>query len=149
MWRRLPTRHGLPSVCFSLPDEFIRVKDRKKLWPCCVLHEHGATTGREHISLPPPTFRLPLEIRDSLLLRYLRRLPGDIGGGSVACRRRPGWEYLYVCIDDASRVAYTAIHPDEAAESAVEFLWYAVAWYAALGAVSKKFIAARPDRPLT
>ena len=54
-------------------------------------------------------------------------------GGSAACRRRPGWEYLYVCIDDASRVAYTAIHPDEAAESAVEFLWYAVAWYAALG----------------
>lgn len=38
--------------------------------------------------LAAPTFRLPLEIRDSLLLRYLRRLPGDIGGGSAACRRR-------------------------------------------------------------
>ena len=42
-------------------------------------------------------------------------------------RRRPGWEYLHVCIDDASRVAYTAIHPDETAESAVDFLWHAVA----------------------
>lgn len=44
-------------------------------------------------------------------------------------RRRPGWEYLHVCVDDASRAAYTAVLPDETAESAVEFLWFAVAWY--------------------
>jgi Transposase and inactivated derivatives len=50
-----------------------------------------------------------------------------------AHRRRPGWEYLHVCIDDASRLAYTAILPDETAESAVEFLWYSVAWYASHG----------------
>ena len=48
-------------------------------------------------------------------------------------RSRPGWEYPHVCIDDASRVACTAIHPDETAESAVEFLWHAVAWYTAQG----------------
>lgn len=41
-------------------------------------------------------------------------------------RRRPGWEYLHVCVDDASRVACTGIYPDETAESAVEFLWCAV-----------------------
>ena len=50
-----------------------------------------------------------------------------------ARRRRPGWEYLHACVDDASRVAYTAILPDETAESAVEFLWFAVAWYASHG----------------
>ena len=44
-------------------------------------------------------------------------------------RRRSDWEYLHVCVDDASRLAYTAIHADETAESAVEFLWFAVAWY--------------------
>ena len=54
-------------------------------------------------------------------------------GTRQVCRRRPGWEYLHVCIDDASRVACTAIHPDETAESAVEFLWHAVAWYTAQG----------------
>lgn len=48
-------------------------------------------------------------------------------------RRRPGWEYLHVCVDDASRAAYTAILPDETADSAVEFLWFAVAWYASHG----------------
>jgi hypothetical protein len=54
-------------------------------------------------------------------------------GTRQVCRRRPGWEYLHVCVDDASRAAYTAILPDEKAESAVEFLWFAVAWYAAHG----------------
>jgi transposase InsO family protein len=48
-------------------------------------------------------------------------------------RRRPGWEYLHVCIDDASRAAYTAVLPDETAESAIDFLWFAVAWYASHG----------------
>ena len=48
-------------------------------------------------------------------------------------RRRPGWEYLHVCVDDASRAAYTAVLPDETAESAIEFLWFAVAWYASHG----------------
>lgn len=48
-------------------------------------------------------------------------------------RRRPGWEYLHVCVDDASRAAYTAVMPDETAESAVEFLWFAVTWYASHG----------------
>ncbi|SPD34267.1 Integrase [Desulfovibrio sp. G11] len=37
-------------------------------------------------------------------------------------RRRPGWEYLHVCVDDASRAAYTAVLPDETAESAIESL---------------------------
>ncbi|MCD7984604.1 MAG: DDE-type integrase/transposase/recombinase [Desulfovibrio sp.] len=48
-------------------------------------------------------------------------------------RRRSGWEYLHVCVDDASRAAYTVILPDETAESAVEFLWFAVARYTSHG----------------
>lgn len=54
-------------------------------------------------------------------------------GTRQVCRRRPGWEYLHVCVDDASRAAYTAILPDETAESAIEFLWCALAWYASHG----------------
>ena len=54
-------------------------------------------------------------------------------GKEHARRRRPGWEYLHVCVDDASRAAYTAILPDETAESAIEFLWFAVSWYASHG----------------
>lgn len=54
-------------------------------------------------------------------------------GRRKARRKRPGWEYLHVCVDDSSRAAYTAIFPDETADSAVEFLWFSVAWYASHG----------------
>jgi transposase InsO family protein len=44
-----------------------------------------------------------------------------------------GWEYVHVCIDDASRIAFSQIKPDEKKESAVDFLRAAVAYYAGLG----------------
>jgi transposase InsO family protein len=47
--------------------------------------------------------------------------------------RTAGWEYLHVAIDDASRVAYAQILPDESNEAAVSFLRAAVAYYAGLG----------------
>src|SRR4051794_6460048 len=47
--------------------------------------------------------------------------------------RGVGWEFLHVCVDDASRLAYTEILPDERKESAVAFLERALAWFAGLG----------------
>lgn len=44
-----------------------------------------------------------------------------------------GWEFVHVCIDDASRVAFVQVMPDERKESAVAFLEAAVAYYAKLG----------------
>ena len=44
-----------------------------------------------------------------------------------------GWEYVHVCIDDASRIAFTQIHPDEKAHSAVAHLRAAAAYYEGLG----------------
>ena len=44
-----------------------------------------------------------------------------------------GWEYVHVCIDDASRIAFSQIHPDEKKESAVAFLKAALAYYESLG----------------
>jgi transposase InsO family protein len=44
-----------------------------------------------------------------------------------------GWEYVHVCIDDASRIAFSQILPDEKKESAVAFLEAAIAYYATLG----------------
>lgn len=45
----------------------------------------------------------------------------------------PGWEHVHVCIDDASRIAFTDIFPDQTAKSAVAFLRAAVAYYQSLG----------------
>jgi transposase InsO family protein len=47
--------------------------------------------------------------------------------------RGVGWEYLHVCIDDASRIAFVEIKPDERKMSAIAFLKAAVAYYASLG----------------
>ena len=44
-----------------------------------------------------------------------------------------GWEFVHVCIDDASRVAFVQILPDEGKRSAVAFLKAAVAYYQSLG----------------
>ena len=47
--------------------------------------------------------------------------------------RRAGWEFVHVCIDDASRVAFTQIMPNERKESAIAFLEAAIAYYQRLG----------------
>ena len=44
-----------------------------------------------------------------------------------------GWEYVHVCIDDASRIACSQVLPDEKKESAVAALKAAVAYYQSLG----------------
>jgi transposase InsO family protein len=49
-----------------------------------------------------------------------------------------GWEFVHVCIDDASRIAFSQILPNEKKESAVAFLKAAVAYYASLGVTVSK-----------
>jgi transposase InsO family protein len=44
-----------------------------------------------------------------------------------------GWEYVHVCIDDASRIAFVQIMANQRKESAVAFLDTAIAHYAKLG----------------
>jgi transposase InsO family protein len=46
--------------------------------------------------------------------------------------RGAGWEFLYVAIDDHSRIAFTALLPNEKAVSASQFLRHAVAYFARL-----------------
>ena len=41
---------------------------------------------------------------------------------------RAGWEFLHVCVDDASRLAYTEILPTERQEDTTAFLARALAW---------------------
>lgn len=47
--------------------------------------------------------------------------------------RGAGWEFLYVAIDDHSRMAYVAMMPNEKAVSAADFLSQAVVYFARLG----------------
>jgi len=67
--------------------------------------------------------------------RIGHRITGDRTGQSNLRARGegPGWEYVHVCIDDASRIAFSQIMKDEKKRSAVAFLKAAVAYYASLG----------------
>ena len=58
------------------------------------------------------------------------RITGDRQAGRS---RAVGWEFVHVSIDDASRIGFSQILPDEKQESAVAFLRAAVAYYLSLG----------------
>jgi transposase InsO family protein len=49
-----------------------------------------------------------------------------------------GWEFVYVCIDDASRLAYVEVLANERKETAVGFLDRAVDWYARQGVSTRR-----------
>jgi transposase InsO family protein len=63
------------------------------------------------------------------------RITGDRRGQSNRRGRSQGlgWEFVHVCIDDASRIAFAQVMPDEKKESAVAFLKAALAYYQSLG----------------
>jgi transposase InsO family protein len=83
--------------------------------------------------------------------RYERRSPGELlhidvkklakigrPGHRVHGDRRTrvrgiGWEYVHVCVDDATRLAYVEVLANERASTCVAFLRRAVAHYAAFG----------------
>jgi transposase InsO family protein len=52
--------------------------------------------------------------------------------------RRIGWEYVHVCVDDATRLAYVEVLPDEKAHTVAGFLPRAVAFYAAHGVLVER-----------
>jgi len=53
------------------------------------------------------------------------RVTGDRRAGRS---RKAGWDFLHVCVDDASRLAYTEILPSEGQHDATAFLERALAW---------------------
>ena len=64
------------------------------------------------------------------------RITGDRKGQSNS--RGVGWEFVHVCIDDASRVAFSRIMKSERKGCAVAFLKAAVAYYASLGIIIER-----------
>ena len=60
--------------------------------------------------------------------------PGHRVNGDRRTRTRGiGWEYVHVCVDDATRLVYVEVLDDEKAVTAIGFLRRAVAHFAAFG----------------
>ena len=97
--------------------------------------------------------RLPRVDADEPEHRYERPMPGELvhidvktlgrvngvghrvtGSRQKSKRMRGGgWEFVHVCVDDCTRLAYVEVLDDERSDSVVAFLQRAVAWLAAQG----------------
>jgi len=60
--------------------------------------------------------------------------------GVINRHRGIGWEFLHVCIDDASRLAYTEILADERKETAGALLGRALGWFARHGVTVERIM---------
>jgi transposase InsO family protein len=80
--------------------------------------------------LPAPGDLLHIDIKK---LARIHKPGHRLTGNPQDETRGAGWEFLYVAIDDHSRIAFTALLPDEKATSSSRFLRHAVAYFAALG----------------
>jgi transposase InsO family protein len=84
---------------------------------------------------PPPVVRYEREQPGELLhidtkkLGRFRRLGHRVTGNRHQTSDGAGWDYLHVCVDDATRLAYVEIHPDELRYTAVRFLIHALRFY--------------------
>jgi DNA-binding CsgD family transcriptional regulator len=83
---------------------------------------------------PPPVGRYERERPGELIhidtkkLGRFQRLGHRITGGAHH-NRGAGWDYLHVCVDDASRLAYVEIYPDEGRYAATRFLIHALRFF--------------------
>jgi transposase InsO family protein len=65
--------------------------------------------------------------------RFTRPGHRMLGRGPGRYEEAAGYEYVHVCVDDFSRLAFVELLDDERALTAVAFLRRAVAWFAARG----------------
>jgi len=105
-----------------------------------VLKRHRLSRQRD-LDPPAPVVRYERERPGELIHIDIKKL-GKIDGigkritGQFAGHHRArgaGWECVHVAIDDAARIGFTQILPDEKKESAIAFLEAALAFYAHLG----------------
>jgi len=97
-----------------------RMKDLEPAEPVC-RYEYADPGGLIHIDIK----------KLGGFDRIGHHITGDRKGQSTG--RGVSWEFVHVRSDDASRIAFTQIKPDEKAVNATAFLKAAVAYYFGLG----------------
>lgn len=70
---------------------------------------------------------------DTKKLGRIERMSHRITGNRRDTFNGAGWEFLFVAVDDHSRLGFTDLYPDERKDSAVQFLENTVAYFRSLG----------------
>lgn len=87
----------------------------------------------------PPVVRYEYPTPGDLLHLDIKKLgrfrkPGHrVTGDRQQNSNGAGWEFVHVAIDDASRIAFSSLHPDERGRSACQALIQALRYYRTLG----------------
>ena len=81
-------------------------------------------------------------------LGRIGRIGHRITGDRRSRVRGIGWEYVHVAVDDATRVAYVEVLPDEQGVTVTAFLWRALAWFRQLGIRVRRILRQRAGVPL-
>ena len=103
---------------------------------------------RSRLDPPEPPNRYERRRAGELVHVDIKRL-GRIGPpGKRMLTRGPGvhprgfgWEAVHVCVDDASRLAYVEVLPDEHGETAARFLRRAALWFKGQGVVLERVMS--------
>ena len=94
----------------------------------------------------PPSRRDEWAAPGQLLHLDIKKLGriGQVGHRITGDRRTRmrgiGWEFVHVCIDDCSRVAYVEVLPDERSVTVVGFLRRALTWFARRGVAGQRIL---------
>jgi transposase InsO family protein len=69
-----------------------------------------------------------------------RKSQFELGSGAERSRKT-GWEFVHVCVDDATRLAYVEVLPDEKGATAADFLRRALAWFKGMGITVERVLS--------
>jgi len=161
--RMLEDRSSAPArCCHRLADETVaeieRLRRQRMTGPQIARHlamplsTVGAVLRRlglgrlSALDPKPPTVRYERAAPGELIhidTKKLGRIDGighRITGERRGQKKGIGWDLVHVCVDDASRLAYTEILPDEKKESACAFLTRTLAFFARNGVTVERIM---------
>src|SRR2546425_12561993 len=114
---RIAQATGLSRATISRILSRLKLNRWKMLEPAApvVRYEHPAAGDLVHLDIK----------KLARIVRARHRITGDPRDET----RGAGWEFLYVAVDDHSRLAFTAMYPNEKAVSSIDFLHRATDWF--------------------
>jgi transposase InsO family protein len=98
------------------------------------------------LEAPEPSNRYERPMPGELIHIDVKKLgrigwPGHrVHGDRSARSRGVGWEFVHVCVDDCTRLAYVEVLGDERKETVTAFLQRAVCWFADQGVIVERLM---------
>jgi len=125
---RIAQATGLSRATVSRILTRLKLNKWKMLEPAApvIRYEHAAPGDLVHIDIK----------KLARIVKAGHRITGDPRDET----RGAGWEFLYVAVDDHSRLAYTAMYPDEKAASSADFLHQATVFFRRFGIHTRRVL---------